>query len=50
MSPELVNMFAVPFFFSRHPESGRLNAGLKPFLSAMERSGGAANPRPPCRN
>jgi len=46
MSPELVNMFAVPFFFSRHPESGRLNAALKPFLFAMERSGGAANPRP----
>jgi uncharacterized protein (TIGR02466 family) len=44
--PELVNMFAVPFTFSRHPAYERLNAALKQQLLALERSGAAANPRP----
>jgi uncharacterized protein (TIGR02466 family) len=44
--PELVNMFAVPFTFSRHPAHERLNKALKPYLLALERSGTAANPRP----
>jgi hypothetical protein len=44
--PELVNMFAVPFGFSRHPDSARLNPLLKQLLLALEKSGGAANPRP----
>jgi hypothetical protein len=44
--PELVNMFAVPFGFSRHAEPGRLNPLVKQFLLLMEKSGTAANPRP----
>jgi len=44
--PELVNMFAVPFSFSRHPQHDRLNPALKRTLFALESSGKAANPRP----
>ena len=36
--PELINMFAVPFAFSRHPEPARLNAALKRYILA---AGGA---------
>jgi hypothetical protein len=43
--PELVNMFAVPFTFSRHPAYERLNVALKRYIFAQEASG-AANPRP----
>jgi uncharacterized protein (TIGR02466 family) len=43
--PELVNMFAVPFTFSRYPEHGRLNAALTRYLLSQEKAG-AANPRP----
>ncbi len=45
-APEVVNMFSVPFTFSRHPEPGRLNAALKRYIFAQEASGVAANPRP----
>ena len=45
-TPELVNMFAVPFAFSRHPEHVRLNAALKRYILAAEGGEGAANPRP----
>jgi uncharacterized protein (TIGR02466 family) len=45
-APEIVNMFAVPFAFSRHPAPDRLNAGLKDFIFEQERTGKAANPRP----
>jgi len=45
-SPELINMFAVPFSFSRHPEHARLNPALKRFILAAEKDGSAANPRP----
>jgi len=44
--PELINMFAVPFTFSRHPAHERLNGPLRQFLLALEKSGAAANPRP----
>ena len=44
--PELVNMFAVPFAFSRHPEHTRLNPALKRYIHAAETAGGSANPRP----
>jgi hypothetical protein len=44
--PELINMFAVPFTFARHPEPGRLNPLLKRFIHAQEQTGTAANPRP----
>jgi uncharacterized protein (TIGR02466 family) len=44
--PELVNMFAVPFSFSRHPRHERLNPALKRTLFALESSGKAANPHP----
>jgi uncharacterized protein (TIGR02466 family) len=46
MPPELANMFAVPFGFSRHPDAARLNSRLRPHLLTMEKSGAAANPRP----
>jgi len=46
MPPDLVNMFAVPFAFSRHPDHARLNAALKHYILAREGSGDAANPRP----
>jgi hypothetical protein len=42
--PELVNMFAVPFSFSRHPGHAQLNPALKRFILAQEKSGAAANP------
>jgi uncharacterized protein (TIGR02466 family) len=44
--PELVNMFAVPFSFSRCPAHARLNPALKRYLIDQEKSGAAANPRP----
>jgi uncharacterized protein (TIGR02466 family) len=44
--PELINMFAVPFTFSRHPDPVSLNAALKQHLFSVEQSGTAANPRP----
>jgi hypothetical protein len=44
--PELVNMFAVPFTFSRHPTHSQLNPALRRSLLALETSGAAANPRP----
>jgi uncharacterized protein (TIGR02466 family) len=45
-APEVVNMFAVPFAFSRHPEHTRLNAALKRYILAAEGAAGSANPRP----
>jgi uncharacterized protein (TIGR02466 family) len=45
-SPEIMNMFAVPFSFSRHPEQARLNPALKRYILAAEKNGTAANPRP----
>ena len=45
-APNVVNMFAVPFGFGRHPDATRLNTALKGFILAAERRGGAANPRP----
>jgi uncharacterized protein (TIGR02466 family) len=44
--PELVNMFAVPFSFSRYPAHARLNPALKRYVLEQEKSGAAANPRP----
>ncbi|MGO9425661.1 MAG: putative 2OG-Fe(II) oxygenase [Steroidobacteraceae bacterium] len=45
--PELMNMFAVPFAFGRHPEHARLNEALRRFILAQEKKGAAAaNPRP----
>ncbi len=44
--PEIMNMFAVPFAFSRLPEHERINPLLKNFIYAHEKSGAAANPRP----
>jgi len=44
--PELVNMFAVPFGFSRHPEPAKLNAALKRYILQQEAQGTTANPRP----
>ena len=45
--PELMNMFSVPFAFSRHPEQDRLNSALKRYIAAQEKAGpAAANPRP----
>ena len=45
-SPNVVNMFAVPFAFSRHPSPERLNPLLTRYIFAAEQSRGAANPRP----
>jgi uncharacterized protein (TIGR02466 family) len=45
-SPEVINMFAVPFSFSRHPGHERLNPALKRYILAAEKDGTAANPRP----
>jgi uncharacterized protein (TIGR02466 family) len=45
-APEIMNMFAVPFTFSLHPEPQRLNEGLKRYIFAHEREGGGVNPRP----
>jgi uncharacterized protein (TIGR02466 family) len=44
--PELVNMFAVPFGFSRYPEHSRLNSRLKQLVLEIEKSGNSSNPRP----
>ena len=44
--PDLVNMFSVPFTFSRFPSHERLNPLLKRHILALEQGGGAANPRP----
>jgi uncharacterized protein (TIGR02466 family) len=44
--PELINMFSVPCTFSRHPGHLQLNTALKSVIFAMEKTGGAANPRP----
>lgn len=44
--PELINMFAVPFTFSRHPDHISLNAALREHVFSVEKSGTAANPRP----
>ena len=43
--PDLMNMFSVPFTFSRYPEPARLNAALKRYIYEQERVG-APNPRP----
>jgi uncharacterized protein (TIGR02466 family) len=43
--PEILNMFAVPFSFSRYPAPAQLNPALKRVIAALEQSG-AANPRP----
>ena len=45
-APKLVNMFAVPFAFSRYAAHAPLNAALKRLLFSLEKSGQAANPRP----
>lgn len=44
--PELINMFAVPFAFSRCPDHEPLNARLVRYIHAQERAGTALNPRP----
>ena len=44
--PELMNMFAVPFAFSRCPDQEQLNPRLIRYLHAQERAGTAVNPRP----
>jgi uncharacterized protein (TIGR02466 family) len=46
MPPDLMNMFAVPFAFSRYADAPRLNSALRAVLLALEKSGGAGNPRP----
>ena len=44
--PEIINMFAVPFSFSRYPDHERVNAALKRYILASEKDAAAANPRP----
>lgn len=44
--PEIMNMFAVPFAFSRHPEPAKLNAALKRYILQQEARGTTANERP----
>jgi uncharacterized protein (TIGR02466 family) len=44
-SPELINLFSVPFARSRHPNSELLNEALKGLIQAQEKSG-LPNPRP----
>jgi uncharacterized protein (TIGR02466 family) len=45
--PELVNMFAVPFAFSRYPAHAQLNPALIRHILEQEKKGAAAaNPRP----
>ena len=44
--PELVNMFAVPFAFSRYPAHAQLNPALKRYILEQEARGTTANPRP----
>lgn len=43
--PELMNMFAVPFAFGRHPAHARLNAALRAYVLQQEKLG-IVNPRP----
>ena len=45
-SPEIMNMFAVPFTFSLHPEKERMNEALKRYIFKHEKDGGGTNPRP----
>ena len=45
-APEFMNMFSVPFTFSRFPDHERVNPLLKSYIFAQEKSGTAANPRP----
>jgi uncharacterized protein (TIGR02466 family) len=44
--PDIVNLFAVPVAFSRHPAPAPLNKSLKEHLCALEQTGRSANPRP----
>jgi len=44
--PNILNLFAVPFAFSRHPAAERLNTELRRYLLATAASGTAHNPRP----
>jgi uncharacterized protein (TIGR02466 family) len=44
-SPEVINLFSVPFARTRYPNAQALNQALKQFIYAQERSG-PANPRP----
>ena len=46
LPPDLINMFAVPFAFSRYPAHARLNPELRRHILDQERSGTAGNPRP----
>ncbi|HUN27133.1 MAG TPA: putative 2OG-Fe(II) oxygenase [Steroidobacteraceae bacterium] len=46
MSPDVINMFAVPFAFSRYPQPASLNAALRAYFLAQAGGGKAANPRP----
>jgi len=45
-APDIVNMFAVPFSFSRYAAHERLNAALRRYILAAEKDGKSANPRP----
>jgi Putative 2OG-Fe(II) oxygenase len=44
-SPELINLFSVPFARSRYPNPQALNSALKRFIHLRERTG-PPNPRP----
>lgn len=46
MPPDLMNMFAVPFAFSRYPDAPRLNSALRAYVLARQNTGDSANPRP----
>ena len=46
MPPDLMNMFAVPFAFSRYPDAPRLNSALRTYVLARQKAPDAANPRP----
>lgn len=43
---EIVPFFAVPFSFSRHPDSAPLNRELRDHILALAAEGANANPRP----
>jgi Putative 2OG-Fe(II) oxygenase len=45
-APEMMNMFAVPFTFSMHPEHQRLNEGLRRYVFTHEKEGRGTNPLP----
>jgi uncharacterized protein (TIGR02466 family) len=45
-APDIVNMFAVPFAFSRYAAHERLNPALQRYILAAEKDGRSANPRP----